>query len=219
MDGRGAGPLDLRRRVRDDLPVRRRGDREGVAGLEVGLVEAGEHALAVGRLELRVEVDGAVHRVHEAVQALAGVHVPAGRDDRELVLGGQVGERDAVVLAVARHVEGGAVERGGGDPLAHEVDPASGAGLAAGEPHRGGGGEGRVAGRAGAVGEVDLDGVRGDVQQSGPPLGVDAGQVGRGHAVSDSSTGRFRPIQPRVPRTGGGDSGTYGPPELVEPSG
>ena len=44
VHGRGAGPLDLRRRVRDDLPVGRRGDREGVAGLEVGLVEAGEHA-------------------------------------------------------------------------------------------------------------------------------------------------------------------------------
>ena len=198
------GLLDLGGRVRDDLPGGGCGDGEGVAGLEVRLVEAGEHPLGVRGLELRVEVDGAVDGVDEAVQALAGVHVPAGRDHDELVLGGQARQRDPVVFAVGGHVERRAVERGRGDPGTHEVDPAVRAGLTAAEVHRGGGGEGRLAGRAGAVGEVELDGVRGDVQQRGPPLGVDAGQVGRGHAVSDSSACRFRPIQPRVSRAGGG---------------
>jgi hypothetical protein len=186
VDSGGTGPLDLRHGVRDDLPLRRRGDREGVAGLEVGLVEAGEHALAVGRLELGVEVDGAVHRVDEPVQALAGVHVAAGGLDDELVLGGQAGQRDPVVLAVAGDVERGAVQRRGRHLGAHEVDPAVRARLPAAEPDRRAGGEGRRAGPARAVGEVERHHVLGDLEQRGPSLGLDAGQVGRGHAVSGS---------------------------------
>ena len=49
--------------------------------LEVGLVEAGEHAARVDDLELGVEVDRLVDRVDEAVQPLTGVHVGAVGDD------------------------------------------------------------------------------------------------------------------------------------------
>ena len=62
--------------VGDDLPVGGGCHREPVGGLQVGLVEAGEHPLRVGRLELAVEVDAAVDRIEEPVQAFAGVHVP-----------------------------------------------------------------------------------------------------------------------------------------------
>ena len=80
--------------------------------LQVGLVEAGEHPLGVGGLELRVEVDRVVDRVDEAVQALAGVHVPAVGVDDELVALGEAGQRDAGGLVVAGDVELDAVERG-----------------------------------------------------------------------------------------------------------
>src|SRR6185295_20023349 len=84
--------------------------------------------------------------------------------------------------------------------------------LAAGEPDRHAAGEGRLARSPGAVGEVELDGVLGDLQESGSSLGIDAGQVGRGHAVSDSFYwSPARSIQPRVLRPGRGDSGTSDP--------
>ena len=54
-----------------------RGHGEGEDGLEVGLLEGGEHAARVGHLELAVEVDPVVGGVDEAVQALAGVGVGA----------------------------------------------------------------------------------------------------------------------------------------------
>src|SRR5699024_262406 len=84
----GRDPVRSGRRGRgggggDDAPVRGGGDRQGVGGLEVRLFEAGEHAPGVGDLELRVEVDLVVDRVHEAVQALAGVHVPTGGEDAQ----------------------------------------------------------------------------------------------------------------------------------------
>src|SRR5699024_10826227 len=76
--GRGGG-------VGDDAPVRGSGDGQGIGGLQIGLLEAGEHAAGVGDLELRVEVDLVVDRVHEAVQALTGVHVPTGGEDAQRV--------------------------------------------------------------------------------------------------------------------------------------
>ena len=91
--------------VGDDLPVRRRGHRDVEGGLQVGLVEAGEHPLGVGRLELRVQVDLVVDRVDEAVQALAGVGVAAVGVDHEHVVLGQAGQRDAGGLVVAGDVE------------------------------------------------------------------------------------------------------------------
>jgi hypothetical protein len=58
--------------VRHDLPLRGSGDVELEGGLQVGLLERGEHPAGVGDLELRVEVRPAVGGVDEAVQALAG---------------------------------------------------------------------------------------------------------------------------------------------------
>ena len=68
--------------------MRGRGDGDVEGGLEVGLVEAGEHPLGVGGLELRVQVHLVVDRVDEAVQALTGVRVEAvGLDDQLVALG------------------------------------------------------------------------------------------------------------------------------------
>ena len=61
------------RAVGDDLPVRGRGDGDVEGGLQVGLVEAREHPLGVGGLELRVQVHLVVDGVDEAVQPLTGV--------------------------------------------------------------------------------------------------------------------------------------------------
>ena len=47
------------------------GHRHVERGFEVGLVEAGEHPLGVGGFELRVQIDLAVDRVDESVQAFA----------------------------------------------------------------------------------------------------------------------------------------------------
>ena len=63
------------RPVRDQLPVRGRVDRQVVAGLQVRLVEAGEEAVGVVRLEVAVEVLAAVLGVDELVEAVAGVVV------------------------------------------------------------------------------------------------------------------------------------------------
>ena len=101
-------------RVRDDLPVVRCGHGEGERGLEIGLVEAGEHAAGIDHLELRVEVHGLVDRIDEAVQALAGVHVGAVGDDPQLVLLGQVRQGDAGAVEDTE-VEGDAVEGDGRD--------------------------------------------------------------------------------------------------------
>ncbi len=73
--------------------------------LEVGLLEHREDAARVGHLELRVEVDLAVDRVDEAVQALARVGVHAVGVDDELVLGGEIVERDARVGESGGRVE------------------------------------------------------------------------------------------------------------------
>ncbi|GAB3875411.1 hypothetical protein GCM10029964_019520 [Kibdelosporangium lantanae] len=127
----------FQRVVGDNLPVVRRGHRERVHGLEVGLVEAGEHPLRVRGLELRVQVHGVVDRVDEPVQALAGVHVPALRADDQLVGLGQVRQGDAVVLAVAGHVQLDAVEHGRLDLGGDQVHPGGRAGLPAGEPDHG----------------------------------------------------------------------------------
>ena len=61
------------RTVGDHLPVRGRGHGDVECGLDVGLVETGEHPLGVGGFELRVQVDMSVYRIDEAVQALSGV--------------------------------------------------------------------------------------------------------------------------------------------------
>ena len=55
--------------VRDHLPVGRSEDRHRVRGLQVGLIEAREHTLGIGGLELRIQVHGVVGGVDEAMQS------------------------------------------------------------------------------------------------------------------------------------------------------
>ena len=57
--------LGLTRIVGDDHPVAGGEHGEGEAGLEVRLIETGEHPVGVEGLELAVEVDLVVHRVGE----------------------------------------------------------------------------------------------------------------------------------------------------------
>ena len=98
----------------DDPPVRRGRHGEGEGGLQVGLLEAGEHAAGIGDLELGVQVHLVVHRVHEAVQALTGVHVDAVGQDPHGVR----------TLGQRRELHAGTVEAGGGvgEQLAVELD-------------------------------------------------------------------------------------------------
>ena len=98
------------RAVGHHLPVGGGGHGDVEGGLEVGLVEAGEHPLGVGGFELGVEVDLVVDGVDEAVQALAGVGVPAVGVDDEVVALRSPGSVMPVRLVVAGDVEVGAVE-------------------------------------------------------------------------------------------------------------
>ena len=115
--------------------------------LQVGLIEAGEHALGVGGFELRVQVGLVVHRVDEAVQTLAGVGVAAvGVDDDDVAVG-QSAQRDAGRFVVPGHVEFATVEAGAADGVGGDVDDRVRAGERV-EHHGGGGPESTVAGRA-----------------------------------------------------------------------
>ena len=158
--------------VGDHLPVVRGGHREREARLEVGLLEDREHPAAVGDLELRVQVDLAVHRVGEAVQPLPGVHVCRGRVDRERVVFRRGGDGHAQAVEVGRRVERLTVEgdrlHGGGD----QVDEGRCSRLGARERDRGGAPEGRVRG-----GEVEGDVVVVDVDDGGAGGGLVAGEV------------------------------------------
>ena len=103
-------------------PAVRRGDDEGEAGLEIGLLEVREHPAGVGGLEVGVEVGGAVGGIDEPVQPLAGAAVAALGLDHQLVgaVGGGHGQPGAVVPG---DVELVAVEPRGGDPVGDQVDP------------------------------------------------------------------------------------------------
>src|SRR5690554_7241415 len=90
--GRRANYRLRRRRVADDLPGCRRGHGEPEGGLEVWLLEHGEHATAVRHLELAVQVDLAVDRVDETVQAFTGVGVFGIRDNGQNFVGSEVVE-------------------------------------------------------------------------------------------------------------------------------
>ncbi len=166
------------RRVGDHDPAGRGGDREGERGLQVGLLEVGEHPPGVGDFELGVEVGLAVGRVDEPVQTLAGVGVRAVGDHPQLVLGGQLGQRDPAVGEALRR-QRAAVEDdlrdGGGD----QVDEGGGAGLGGGEPDHGGGPEGAALARRA---QVELDVVRLHMQERGPGAGLLTGQVGARHS-------------------------------------
>jgi len=159
--------------------VGRRGHREGEAGLEVGLLEDGVHAPAVGHLELAVEVDLVVDRVDEAVQALTGVRVAAGGGDDHDVLRRQAGQAHPAVRVVRGRVEVGAVEGHPLDRAADEVEEGLGARLGAGERDRAAGREGLRPGR-----DVELDVVTVDGDEGGAGGGLLTGEVRAGHGVS-----------------------------------
>ena len=68
-------------------------------GLQIGLLEDGEHAAGVRHLKLGVQVNLAVGGVHEAVQTLTGVGVEHLGFDLQNVLGGQVRQLDALAVS------------------------------------------------------------------------------------------------------------------------
>ena len=170
--------------VRHDLPDVGRRHPEGECRLEIRLVEAGIHPLRVRRLELRVQIHRAVDRIHETVQALAGVHVCAHGLDHENVLGRQIGEHQPALAGPAGHVQRSPVEGGRRDGVADEVDPRRASGLDSREGDLRSRPERRDAGAACAVGQIQVDGVAADRQQRGALRGLDTGQVGgRWHGV------------------------------------
>jgi len=148
-------------------------------GLEVRLVEHGEHASAVGDLELRVQVDLVIHRVDEAVQALAGVHVSTGRIDRQLVDAGlQCRELDSNTVELRCRVKRLTVEDDLLDGRRDQVDERARAVFGRRELHSGPGPEAR-----GSGGEVEGDVIRGHGQQRGALSGFVASQVLARHGV------------------------------------
>ena len=171
----------LRRRlVGHDLPVRRGGDREREGGLEIGLLKDGEHASAVSDLELRVQVDLVIDRVDEAVQSLAGVHVDAGRIDRQLVgARPQHRELDANPVEVPCRIQRLPVEGDLLNGLCDQVDEGARAVFGRGELDGGSGPEAGGPGR-----QVQRDVVRSHRQQGSALPGFVAGQVLAGHGVN-----------------------------------
>ena len=121
--------------VRDNLPVGGRGDRQRKCRLEVRLVKAGVHPLGIGGLELRVQVDGAVHRIDKSVQALTGIRVAADGFDDERVVLGQRRQHQTGLGCVAARVEPRAVESRFIDALGDQVHKGSCAALVGAEVH------------------------------------------------------------------------------------
>ena len=179
--------LALHRHVGDHPPVV--GDR-GVPGedaLQVGLVEAGEDLLRVGRLELAVEVGLAVDRVDGAVQPLPAVGVGEVGVDHEGVLRGQAGQDQALLGGPLGEVEFGAVEGGRADRLGGHLDEGGGARLGTAEGHLVVERNVGPSGGHGGAGQVESDVVPGDIEQAGPLGSLDLCQVTNSrHCVSPS---------------------------------
>ena len=85
--------------VRHNHPVRGHAHLKLEGGLQIGLLEDGEHAAGVRHLKLGVQVNLAVGGVHEAVQTLTGVGVEHLGFDLQNVLGGQVRQLDALAVS------------------------------------------------------------------------------------------------------------------------
>ena len=115
------------------------------------------------------------------MQALAGVHVAAVRLDDQLVVSGQDRQRDPLRLVVTGNVERGPVEGRSADPGSYQVDPAGRAWGAARETDRRRAAERPFARFTGTVGEIELDGVRVDVEQLGALDSLLLSEVGDGH--------------------------------------
>ncbi len=178
----------LLRAVAPDLPALRRGHLEAVGRLQVGLLEVRVHPPGVGRLVLRVEVDLAVLRVHEAVHALARPAVRAVRVHHENVLGGQPGQGDPRPVEDGGRVQCAPVECDGVHRRGDEVREGGRARGRGPEADRGNRAEGPGAfGRFGLVHggtQVEDHLVPVDGQQLGPLAGLVTGQILSGHVHS-----------------------------------
>ena len=185
------------RGVGDHFPARRRAHLQLERRLEVGLVEAGEHPLGVRSFELGVQVYRAIRGVHETMQAFTGVRIDAVGHDSQFVVLGKIGQRDARLLVVLRHIEVDAVQRGGPDTRGDDVDERRGAWRRRERDGRGGH-EGLLTGIAGPIGEVEFDCVAGSAEHVRPFGSLVAGQVGSNHFAYAPSRSRKRCI-PHIP--------------------
>ncbi len=125
---RGGAPGRVRRAVGNDLPARRGLHAESKGALQVGLVEAGEEAVGIERLELGVQVNPAVHRVFELGQAGTGV-----------LVGAAAHHVDHVALRQAQKRDPSSVECAGWLRPAVDLDPIDGGGQAVHEAGHAGG--------------------------------------------------------------------------------
>ena len=180
LEGVGAAVGGRGGAIGDHLPMRGRGDRDVEGGLQVGLVEAREHALGIGGFELRVEVDLVVDRIDEPVQTFAGVGVPAVGVDHHDVALRQPGEGNAGGLVVTRHVDRHAVQRGAADGLRGDVDDRVRTGKRI-EGHRRRRSERALAWAAGAVGQIEDDPVVVDGDERRALGCLVASEVGKCH--------------------------------------
>ena len=115
--------------VRDHGPMGRCSDGELEVNLEVGLLKARVHPSGVGRFKLRVEIGLGVDGVDEAVQALAGIHVPRVGFDQQFVVGLEIVNDEPSSIERRGHVEFAAVEHCSIDSLSDDIDPRGRAGL------------------------------------------------------------------------------------------
>ena len=126
-------------------------------GLEVRLVEVGEHAASVGRFVLRVQVDLVVCRVEETVHALTGTRVQRFCSDGQFVASSGDGEGHAEAVEGLSRVEVLSVDADGVHRIGDDVDERCGV-FRRGERH---GGHGVVGGdvTVGCTGHVEADAV------------------------------------------------------------
>ena len=93
----------------------------------IGLLEIGVHTPGVSNLELGIEVNLAVSRVDETVQAFTRMGVAAQRRNRDFVSSRFRGKRETIIRECGR-IQRGAVEICGVDTVSNEVKMALAAG-------------------------------------------------------------------------------------------
>ncbi|MCB5281947.1 hypothetical protein BJQ89_01702 [Arthrobacter sp. ES1] len=154
--------------------MRGRSHSEREAGLEVGLFKHGKHPPGIRNLELGVEVDLLVHRIHEPVQALAGIHVGGLGDHHQLVVRCEIRQLDADSVGDRCRVQLAAVQFHAVHRVGHRVDERRGTRHGR-ELHSGGGAEDFP-----SAGQVELDLVGFDGDQFGALACFGARQVHSG---------------------------------------
>jgi hypothetical protein len=147
------------------------------------LVEAPEDPRRGVQERVPIDVVPAVCRVDRSVQPLPVIGVAHRRRHHDLVLEGQSGQRDPLTVEVGEvdlHVvEGGSVE-----PLWLDVQEGRPPRFGAVETHGARGLEGR-----GALGQIELDAVSGDIDEGRVRPGFHPGQVGHARHSFKSSRG------------------------------